>query len=127
VNRPSGPISPSVWRDLNGRTDEELIAALASGYDDAITALFDRYSRLVFRVAERSLRNPEEAEEVLQTVFFMIFRMAAKFEPERGSAKIWLAWGPSIRRPNEPKHKRFLNSSPSSPVSQPFQLQAGTF
>jgi len=45
---------------------------------------FDRYSRLVFRVAERILRNPEEAEEVLQIVFLTIFRMAAKFESKTG-------------------------------------------
>jgi hypothetical protein len=28
---PSGPVSLGVWRDLNGRSDEEHIAALAPG------------------------------------------------------------------------------------------------
>jgi RNA polymerase sigma-70 factor (ECF subfamily) len=109
----SGPISPSVWQDLNGRSDEELIAALASGCHDAITVLFDRYSRLVFRVAERILRNPEEAEDVLQLVFLTIFRMAAKFDPQRGGVKIWLlqyAYSQSLRRKHQLNSRYFYTT-----------------
>lgn len=77
MSSPSGPISPRVWEDLNARPDEELIAALASGCHDAITVLFDRYSRLVFRVAERILHNDQEAEDVLQIVFLTVFHRGA--------------------------------------------------
>jgi RNA polymerase sigma-70 factor (ECF subfamily) len=107
---PSGPITPGVWQDLNSRTDEDLMAALASGCHDAVTVLFDRYSRLVFRVAERILRNPQEAEEVLQTVFMTIFRMAAKFDPQRGGVKIWLlqyAYSHSLRRKHQLNSRYF--------------------
>lgn len=110
---PSGPVSPGVWQDLNGRSDEELIAALASGCQDAITVLFDRYSRLVFRVAERILRNPQEAEEVLQIVFLTIFRMAAKFDPRRGGVKIWLlqyAYSHSLRRKHQLNSRYFYKT-----------------
>jgi RNA polymerase sigma-70 factor (ECF subfamily) len=110
---PSGPISPGVWQDLNSRSDEELIAALASGCHDAITVLFDRYSRLVFRVAERILRNPQEAEEVLQIVFLTIFRMAAKFDPKRGGVKIWLlqyAYSQSLRRKHQLNSRYFYTT-----------------
>ena len=109
---PSGPISPGVWQDLNGRSDEELMSSLASGCHDAITVLFDRYSRLVFRVAERILRNPQEAEEVLQIVFFAIFRMSAKFDPQRGSVKIWLlqyAYSQSLRRKQQLNSRYFYS------------------
>jgi RNA polymerase sigma-70 factor (ECF subfamily) len=110
---PSGPISPGVWQDLNGRSDEELMSSLASGCHDAITVLFDRYSRLVFRVAERILRNPQEAEEVLQTVFLTIFRMSAKFDPQRGSVKIWLlqyAYSQSLRRKHQLNSRHFYTT-----------------
>jgi RNA polymerase sigma-70 factor (ECF subfamily) len=86
------------------------MAALASGCHDAITVLFDRYSRLVFRVAERILRNPQEAEEVLQLVFITIFRMAAKFDPQRGGVKIWLlqyAYSQSLRRKHQLNSRHF--------------------
>ena len=107
---PSGPIGPGTWQDLNGRSDEELIAVLALGCHDAITVLFDRYSRLVFRVAERILRNPQEAEEVLQVVFLTIFRTAAKFDPRRGGVKIWLlqyAYSQSLRRRHQLNSRSF--------------------
>jgi RNA polymerase sigma-70 factor (ECF subfamily) len=110
---PSSPVSLGVWQDLNGRSDEELIAALASGCQDAITVLFDRYSRLVFRVAERILRNPQEAEEVLQIVFLTIFRMAAKFDPHRGGVKIWLlqyAYSQSLRRKHQLNSRHFYTT-----------------
>lgn len=110
---PSGPVNLGVWQDLNGRSDEELISALASGCQDAITVLFDRYSRLVFRVAERILRNPQEAEEVLQIVFLTIFRMAAKFDPQRGGVKIWLlqyAYSQSLRRKHQLNSRYFYTT-----------------
>jgi RNA polymerase sigma-70 factor, ECF subfamily len=110
---PSGPVNLGVWQDLNGRRDEELIVALASGCQDAITVLFDRYSRLVFRVAERILRNPQEAEEVLQIVFLTIFRMAAKFDPQRGGVKIWLlqyAYSQSLRRKHQLNSRYFYTT-----------------
>jgi len=110
VTPPSGPISSRVWEDLNARSDEELIAALASGCHDSITVLFDRYSRLVFRVAERILHNDQEAEDVLQIVFFTVFRVADKFDAKRGSVKIWLlqyAYSQSLRRKHQLNSRHF--------------------
>jgi len=43
---------------------------VAVGCQDAITALFERYHHLVFGVALRIVRDPGEAEEVVQTVFW---------------------------------------------------------
>jgi RNA polymerase sigma-70 factor (ECF subfamily) len=107
---PTDPISPSVWRDLNDQTDEGLIAALIAGQHDAATVLFDRYSRLVYRIAERILHNPQEAEDVLQIVFLTIFRMAGKFDPQRGRVKIWLlqyAYSQSLRRKHQLNARNF--------------------
>lgn len=113
MNPPSGPLTRGVWEELNGQTDEQLMQALASGCHDAITVLFDRYSRLVFRIAERILRNPQEAEDVLQIVFLTIFRMAAKFDPERGRVKIWLlqyAYSQSLRRKHQLNSRHFYGT-----------------
>lgn len=70
-------------------------------------------TRLLFRVAERLLRNPEEAEEVLQVVFLTIFRMAAKFDPQRGGVKIWLlqyAYSQSLRRKHQLSSRYFYTT-----------------
>ena len=110
---PKDAIPPSVWRDLNGLSDEELLVALISGQHDAITVLFDRYSRLVYRIAERILHHPQEAEDVLQIVFLTIFRMARKFDPARGRVKIWLlqyAYSQSLRRKHQLRQRNFYGT-----------------
>jgi RNA polymerase sigma-70 factor (ECF subfamily) len=51
---------------------------------------YTRYSRLVFGIALRILNDKSEAEEVVQEVFFGMYRKALLFDPARGSAKGWL-------------------------------------
>jgi len=70
--------------------DEDLIEHLKAGSDRALTILFDRYHRLVFHVALRIVRDPGEAEEVVQTVFLSIFRAAANFDRRKGMLRVWL-------------------------------------
>src|ERR1700738_5011224 len=76
--------------DLSTRSDEQLITCVANGYSDALTVLFDRYHRLVFSVALRIVRDPGEAEEVVQTVFLDIFRAAANYDVDKGILKVWI-------------------------------------
>ena len=84
-----------------------------SGCHDAITVLFDRYSGLIFRVAERILRDRSEAEEVLQTVFISVFQTASKFDPARGSVRVWLlqhAYHGSLRRKRQLEARHFYTA-----------------
>src|SRR5580698_549076 len=71
-------------------TDEELVAKLRAGEADALTVLFERHSTLVFRIARRILRNEAEAEDTVQQVFLDLFRSVAKFDPAKGTFKVWL-------------------------------------
>src|SRR5437867_1070100 len=76
--------------DLFKLSDEELMQRVAVGAPDALTALFDRYHHLVFDVALRIVRDPGEAEEVVQTVFLDVYRAAANFDPRKGIPKVWI-------------------------------------
>lgn len=76
--------------NLGKPSDEELIQSVTAGCTDALTVLFDRYHLLVFSVATRIVRDPGEAEEVVQTVFLDIFRAAASFDPGKGTLKVWV-------------------------------------
>src|SRR6266853_2905234 len=76
--------------DLSKLTDEELLQRVTVGCQDAITALFARYQHLVFDVALRIVRDPGEAEEVVQTVFLDIYRAVANFDPRRGIPRVWI-------------------------------------
>lgn len=81
---------PDSTSDLSQLTDEELMQFLRRGRHEALTVLFDRYNHLVFSIALRVVRDPGEAEEVVQTVFLDIFRTAANFDARKGILKGWL-------------------------------------
>jgi RNA polymerase sigma-70 factor (ECF subfamily) len=76
--------------DLTRHSDEELMVRLKAGCGDALAVLFERYHRLVLSVALRIVRDPGEAEDVLQNVFLEIFRAVGQFDPAKGSSRVWI-------------------------------------
>ena len=89
-------------------SDEELVYKLRAGETEALTVLFERYSSLVFRIARRILRDDAEAEDTVQQVFLDLFRSVAKFDPAKGTFKVWLLMYAYHRALN---HKRRLQSA----------------
>jgi RNA polymerase sigma-70 factor, ECF subfamily len=82
-------------------SDEDLIQLVAAGREDAVGILFDRYQHLVFSIAFRIVRDPGEAEDVVQNVFLDIFRAVDNFDPRRGILKVWIlqyAYHRALRR-----------------------------
>ncbi len=78
------------FEQLSKLADPDLIAHLRAGHNDALAVLFDRYHRLILSVAFKILHNPAEAEDVMQSIFLEIYRVAGQFEASRGSVKVWL-------------------------------------
>lgn len=77
------------------------MAQLARGDANALSALFDRYQRMVLKVGLRILRDWGEAEDLLQEVFFRIYRVVEKFDSTKGSARAWIyqcAYNKSLER-----------------------------
>jgi len=85
VRDPESPCS-----QLGRRTDEELMELVQQGDHDAFASLFDRYYRLVLSIALKILRDRAEAEDLMQDVFFDLFKDAKLFDPSRGRFKHWL-------------------------------------
>jgi RNA polymerase sigma-70 factor, ECF subfamily len=56
----------------------------------AIAELYDRYSRLLYGLIMRILRDRAEAEEVLQETFLLVWKRADTFEASLGSPAAWL-------------------------------------
>jgi RNA polymerase sigma-70 factor, ECF subfamily len=94
---------PLVWRRGQGEvvtlpgpsaspspSDEELLTDLQTSDANALDVLFRRYSRLVFGIASRILRDYSEAEEVVQETFFYVYRKATLFDSAKGGAKAWI-------------------------------------
>jgi RNA polymerase sigma-70 factor, ECF subfamily len=82
---------PSVGSGIEaGATDEVLMAQVCQGGREALSVLFQRYSRLVRTISNRILRDSAEAEDLLQDVFLFIYRRCAIFESSKGSARSWI-------------------------------------
>lgn len=71
-------------------SDEELMAGLQVKNAKALDLLFARYSRLVLGIALRILNDRNEAEDVVQEVFFSLYQKAILFSPDKGTAKGWI-------------------------------------
>ena len=70
--------------------DADLLAGIAARNKEALSVLFYRRAPMIRRLALRILRDPAEAEDLVQEVFLFVFRKAALFDPSRGSVRSWL-------------------------------------
>jgi RNA polymerase sigma-70 factor (ECF subfamily) len=80
---------PSSGKQKLGKNDLELIERLKNGDEDALETLFNLYSPKLYNVAHRILGDVSDTQEVIQDVFWTVFRKAKTF---RGSAQLstWL-------------------------------------
>ncbi|MGB3762738.1 MAG: RNA polymerase sigma factor SigM [Ornithinimicrobium sp.] len=76
-------------RDLEGRSDSELMALHRSGDEQAFGEIFRRHKDRMWAVALRTTRDPEVASDAVQDGFVNAFRRAESF---RGDAQVstWL-------------------------------------
>lgn len=72
-------------------SDELLLNRVKGNDQQAMTDLFDRYGSMVYSVALRVLNDPGQAEDVMQEIFFQIWRNPDSFVQGRGSMGAWLA------------------------------------
>jgi RNA polymerase sigma-70 factor (ECF subfamily) len=86
--------------DINGPTivarptpedDADLLTRVQHGDERAMAALFDRYSKIVYSVALRVLRDTASAEDVMQEIFMQIWRNPNSFVSAKGSLGGWLS------------------------------------
>ena len=69
----------------------ERLKAVADGDRAALRHLYDRTSAKLFGVCLRILSSREEAEDVLQDVYLIIWNRAESFDPSRASPITWLS------------------------------------
>lgn len=73
------------------QTDAELANRTVGGNHDALEDLYDRYHRLVFAIALRICERPSDADEVVVTVFWEIWKHSGRYHPNRGSFRTYIA------------------------------------
>ena len=85
------PIDNSAARRNDAADDMRLVARVRAGDQQALSELYDRYSKLVYSVALRILQDTGAAEDLLQDVFLQLWRKPDVFDSSRGSLAAWLA------------------------------------
>jgi len=69
--------------------EQELLAELKSGSEQAFALLIAQYSQPIYSLIARSLRDPADAGDVTQEVFVKVFRNIAGFHGE-ASLRTWI-------------------------------------
>jgi RNA polymerase sigma-70 factor, ECF subfamily len=68
----------------------DLLTKIADGNRIALSQLYDRYSRLIYAIAWKSLNSVEDCEEVVLEVFIQVWRIADRFDSQKGSPDQWI-------------------------------------
>lgn len=71
-------------------TDPELIRLVQLRRRDALEALYDRYVKLVYSFALKTIRDESLSKEIVQQVFTRIWTSSHAFDPTKGQFTSWL-------------------------------------
>lgn len=78
-------MEPSIVLD-----DLTLLNKIAQRDQAALSALYDRYARVLYALAYKSLRSTEESEEIVLDVFSQVWRIADRYDQSKARVDSWL-------------------------------------
>jgi RNA polymerase sigma-70 factor (ECF subfamily) len=87
-----------------------------------MTELFDQYSGMVYSVALRVLKDPGQAEDVMQEIFFQVWHNPNAFVSGRGSLGAWLAVMARNRAIDSLRRRRPTDSVEDVVLASPLDL-----
>ncbi len=70
--------------------DQELMAEMCLGAEWAVEALYLRYYKYVYALANRIVRDDAIADDIVQEVFLAVWSKATSYRELRGSVRTWL-------------------------------------
>jgi RNA polymerase sigma-70 factor (ECF subfamily) len=71
-------------------TGGELIRQMAQGDRGAFARFYDRHARQVYPLIARIVRDPADAADVLQEVFWSAWKAADSYDADRGTPEAWI-------------------------------------
>jgi RNA polymerase sigma-70 factor (ECF subfamily) len=79
-----------VYVDYSTLDDSTLIRLVAHTKAEALSELYDRYSRLVFSLALAVIKDHALAEEITQDVFLRVWENAKTYKADQAKVSVWL-------------------------------------
>jgi hypothetical protein len=101
--------------DLSQLDDKELTTLMASGDEQAIAVLYDRYSTPAFSLALKLAGDPQRAADLVQRAFQRVWSDARRFDP---AGRRFVPWLLSL--------VNYLATSPAPLVPAPVPAKTGT-
>ncbi len=89
IARPERSYNKDVSADV-AAADALLLDRVRENDQNAMAAIFDRYAGMVYSVALRVLKDTGDAEDVMQEIFFQLWKKPGLYAQERGSLGAWL-------------------------------------
>lgn len=80
------------YSGVNGSNAEDvaLMKRIVEADETALGALYDRWVRSLYSLVLHLLKDPDEAEDVVEETFWQAWRKADSYEPSRGAVSTWL-------------------------------------
>ena len=72
------------------KKDLDLLRRIQGREQQALSLLYDHYSGLLYSLTLKIVQSSEEAEDVLQEVFLLVWDKSRTYESERGSVYLWI-------------------------------------
>lgn len=70
--------------------DVALIRRMVEADETALGALYDRWVRSLYSLVLHLLKDPDEAEDVVEETFWQAWKKAGSYEPSKGAVSTWL-------------------------------------
>ena len=67
-----------------------MIRRMVDADETALGALYDQWSRSLYSLVLYLLKNPDEAEDIVEETFWQAWRKASSYEPSKGAVSTWL-------------------------------------
>jgi RNA polymerase sigma-70 factor (ECF subfamily) len=90
---------------------ERLLGEMLAGDENALGMLYDQYCRLVYSIALGILKDPGEAEDMVQDVFLTVYRSANTKISGKGTVRGWIvsiSYHSSLNRWYHLRSRRFF-------------------
>ncbi len=75
-------MKPSMFRQVGNQSDDELISLAKSGDEEAIAQIFEKYHLKIYSFLYRATGSQEDAEDLCQEVFLLVFKNLSSFRNE---------------------------------------------
>lgn len=103
----------------------DLIRRMAAGDQQAFSHFYDRHAALAHRLITRIVRDPDDAADVLQEVFWGAWKAADSYDADRGTPEAWIITRARSRALDQLRSVRRRSATFVAPVDEVVATSSG--